>query len=416
MKLILGGINGEYLRDIVEAAHRETEYVKAAVAYANSEELLFEWCLKRGIPITYWGRFDETVPVSPRILEKFLKRQSPNFVCKLVRSFHPKVIWWQGFGAYIGSANLSNAAWYNNVEAGCFFDEAELIAAGFDLQLEEFFEFIDSNSSPLTAELYELIKARAETLNQIRISDQNTAEAFSSTNLVTPWSGVVRSSQRSIAEKSQAAFLEEWYDTLQILRGIASRVTTEEYRPRWVNPNTPSGAQADQFLHAHYYERTFEGNRAQFENHFQDNKSNPEQALVSAMKWWSQLGTAPSNEDLTLNEYAPLLREFHSEERILSLTEDEFIELCWRVHAIRDHARRVANRIVGLPAQEGSYRIEEKSAAFARYLYGLKSNHGYSVLEVIRHVLYGGSAEDVPNRLWQALDDPAWKIEHLGVV
>ena len=36
MKLILGGINGHYLRDITENAARETEEVLAAVAAAAS--------------------------------------------------------------------------------------------------------------------------------------------------------------------------------------------------------------------------------------------------------------------------------------------------------------------------------------------------------------------------------------------
>ena len=42
MELILGGINGNYLRDIIERAARETESVEAAVAYANDASLLFD--------------------------------------------------------------------------------------------------------------------------------------------------------------------------------------------------------------------------------------------------------------------------------------------------------------------------------------------------------------------------------------
>ena len=110
MRLILNGINGEYLRSITESALKETETVEAAVAYATNEALLFDWCWENQIPLKFWGRFDAGIPVSPQILRKFLARRSPNYSCKLLTHFHSKVIWWHGFGAYIGSANLSDPA------------------------------------------------------------------------------------------------------------------------------------------------------------------------------------------------------------------------------------------------------------------------------------------------------------------
>jgi hypothetical protein len=133
--MILNGINGRYLREICDNALPDCEQVDAAVAYASEEELLFEWCWTNEVPLKFWGRFDPSVPVSPRILKLFLDRRSPNFTCKLPTNFHAKVIWWHGIGAYIGSANLSNSAWHGNIEAGYFFDEAEMEANGVDNQL-----------------------------------------------------------------------------------------------------------------------------------------------------------------------------------------------------------------------------------------------------------------------------------------
>jgi hypothetical protein len=85
MKLILGGLNGEYLRDITEAAASDTERVDAAVAYATETSLLFDWCWEKRIPLRFWGRFDEGVPVSVPVLKLFLDRRSASFVCRLVR-------------------------------------------------------------------------------------------------------------------------------------------------------------------------------------------------------------------------------------------------------------------------------------------------------------------------------------------
>ena len=121
MRLVMGGINGHYLRNITENYAHDTEEVLAAVAYATHASLLFDWCWKHRIPLKFYGRLDDTIPVTVRILETFLSKRSANFVCRLVQHHHAKVIWWRGVGAYIGSANLTDSAWYKNIEAGCFF-------------------------------------------------------------------------------------------------------------------------------------------------------------------------------------------------------------------------------------------------------------------------------------------------------
>ena len=57
--------------------------------------------------------------------------------------FHPKVIWWGGYGAYIGSANLTDSGWLRNIECGLFISDPELIQHGLDLELERFFEQLE---------------------------------------------------------------------------------------------------------------------------------------------------------------------------------------------------------------------------------------------------------------------------------
>lgn len=85
MRLILGGINGHYLRNITLNAAQETEEVLAAVAYATHAELLFDWCWKHEIPLRFYGRLDDQVAVTVPILESFLRRKSGISVCKLVQ-------------------------------------------------------------------------------------------------------------------------------------------------------------------------------------------------------------------------------------------------------------------------------------------------------------------------------------------
>lgn len=85
MKLMMGGINGNHLRNITENAASDTQEVLAAVAYALDTVLLFDWCWSNSIPLKFYGRLDEGVAVSTSILATFLNRRSVRFQCRLVQ-------------------------------------------------------------------------------------------------------------------------------------------------------------------------------------------------------------------------------------------------------------------------------------------------------------------------------------------
>ncbi|NTA40574.1 phospholipase [Agrobacterium salinitolerans] len=421
MKLIMNGSNGEYIRNVLEAidsqvsaTHSGCERVDAAVAYVSSEDLLFNWCLKRSIPLRFWGRFDAGIPVSIHILEKFLKIRSPNYTCRLLRHFHAKVIWWRGVGAYIGSANLSQKAWFNNFEAGVFISEDELSSTGQAVELETFFNDINSRSSPLTDELYELCRTRAAVLEQHDQRDQVAKSKFERTDLVNPWSGLGFTSRKSAVDLQRTAFLNEWHSTLQILRNLATKVSTDEHRPKWVDAAAPWGAQADQFLHAHYYQRTFDGRRADYETHYTRHLNNPAHAELEALRWWKSLVSAPNNEDHTLNTAAPLLRNLLSETRILTLTEEEVVTVISSIHAAIEYARRVSNLTVGL-AHGATYTIPEKVEALAKTIYRRRQPGRLGLTQTWHYVLYGGPNPETPDRIWEALRDPKLKIENFGI-
>ena len=96
MKLIAGQLNGQRLADLNELHTGRCDGLKVAVAYANSDCMdLFKHAEKYKVPLTFYGRYDATVAVSPAIIEWFLsKNYIPNLECKLVPEFyHPKVIW-----------------------------------------------------------------------------------------------------------------------------------------------------------------------------------------------------------------------------------------------------------------------------------------------------------------------------------
>jgi len=413
MRLVLGGVNGLYLREILDNAKALTERVDAAVAYATDDRLLFDWCWDNEVPLRFWGRFDEAVPVSVPILRRFLTRRSARYTCKLVRCFHPKVIWWRGYGAYIGSANLTQAAWYNNVEAGMFLTDDELEFSGQAFELEALFAKIDAAASPLTKELVDLMELRSQALQRRRAAEKEADDAFLATDLVRPWEGLVQVSSKAASSLQRDAFLQEWISTLETIRGIAEVVSKDEHRPDWVSADAPLGAQADQFLHAHYYRNTFDGRAANYEHYYETNAKNPDQALATAARWWKGL-PGGGDEERTLNEVAPKLREAFAEPALRRMTEEGFVDLLWDIHASREYARRVPNAKIGLPGGV-DHDMPKKSAALARRIWQDSIARGAPVSDVLAFILYGGAPEEVPHRMWDALHDPRRKVELLGI-
>ncbi len=410
MRLVMGGINGHYLRNITENSAQNTEQVLAAVAYATDARLLFDWCWDNTIPLRFYGRLDDGVAVSVPILTSFLSKKSPNFVCRLVQHHHAKVIWWRGVGAYIGSANLSDSAWYKNVEAGCFFSEEE-INDEMASDLLDLFATLEAHATPLTEELLQEMARRAKAL----AAAMPDPKGFGASPSFTKWPGLVQTAPKSASDRKRQAFLEEWHSTLQDLRDIGAKITLPENQPGWIDSSAPTGAQADQFLHAHYYQRTFDGRKANYAGFFEQNKSRREQALDEAIDWWHRLPEAPSSENEMLNVTAPFLRSALAEDRLASMTYAEFQDICMGVHAIKDYARRVPNKAVGLADNGASYTIPEKVAALSKRIWNDRTSGGAPVSDLIRHILYGGAGEQLPERLWQAVADPKWKIDGLGI-
>ena len=196
--------------------------------------------------------------------------------------YHPKVNWWREYGAFIGSANLSNSAWFENIEAGFFLTEEELHENELFSDLEDFFEYLDSRAEPLTEEIYKQLSDWSNDENFKALwQAKKEFEKVRKLPMLPSISDVTK--EKSQAEKKNY-FLSEWNSTLQQIRDIARRVSSDTYRPSWVPEGTSAGVQADQFLYAYYEEQVDK----QYKAFHRLNKDNPEKALVSAMEWWRE--------------------------------------------------------------------------------------------------------------------------------
>lgn len=262
--------------------------VRAAVAYASRDNMkLFEACAQHLKPLEFFGRYDHTVAVDPAVLKWFLDKASPNFDCKLVPDIlHAKVIWWVDAGAYIGSANLSDRAWISNIEAGTFLPHDELVETGMERELQRFFEEVDDRAQPLTKEIYQEQLRLADRRSELSKREYGLEQQFDKDRLLPKNQGLVFVDTKRSSEKRFQKFEQDWNDTLQVMRSIASRVSAPGAKPGWIDASVAPGVQADQFLHAYYYKQVKDGNRHPYEEFFARNSKNPELALRDALEWW----------------------------------------------------------------------------------------------------------------------------------
>lgn len=417
MEFVGKPITGQMLRNVHGNSIRECIELKVAIPYAqqgNEKIRLFEDALVNDKKLTFFGRLDGTCPIDLDVLKWFLDLKSPNATCRLVPHWlHAKVIWWVGQGAYIGSANLTERAWNQNYEAGLFLSHEELEHFGLTLQLESFFAGLDANSVPLCQEEYEkqvkLSKQRDEILKKLR---QLEAAYEDSHKDLRERQSPLSVDRRQTRSKQIGEFAKEWDATLQQIRDIGSRISRAENRPAWISADVPSGVQADQFLHAYYYQRVKPTpGRDSYSEFFERHRRNPEAALAEAIEWWRSGNYRHDGEEETIYDSAPVLREALARDKIMHLTEDQWVDALRRVHALGDHAIKFNNSLLGLGAEPGAHA---KVVAFAKRLFHERTIAGSrGPREVLMHVIWGQG--DVAERIWDANHDADWKLPHVGV-
>lgn len=416
MEFVGKPLAGSMLTNVASTALSECSEVLAAIPYAEHgtyEVLHFDECKRSKKKLTFYGRDDAKTPIAPKVLKWFLDHKSPNLSCRLVRHWlHAKVIWWVDAGVYIGSANLTYRAWFKNYEAGLYLTHAEIEQAGMTTELEAFFNGLEAESEDLTDEDYafhlDMEKKRAKLLEQLREIEEN---AEKSNNKLARKHSAIEVDSRRTDEKRNANFRSEWSETLQKIRTIAHRVALPENRPHWVDPVSPSGVQADQFLHAYYYKHVRPNTEKDaYQREFEKHNRDPEKALFNALAWWKKSDFPYEHEQGTIAE-AKRLRELFAKGRIKMLTKGEWVEALSRVYAFGDHANKLKNSDLGLGVDPGSHA---KIVRMAELLYDQRTiSEKFSAQEVVDFVIWG--VGDVADRVWKAdSTNKDYKVRHLG--
>lgn len=390
--------------------------IDAAIAYISNDQTLIKGAIDKNIPLNIYGRYDYSEPVKISIMRKFISARYPRLSMRLVADiYHPKVIWWRNFGAYIGSANLTERGWFQNIEAGVFLTEEELYNdEGISADLEAFFDTVIDRSHALTEEIIKEIESFDR--SPLTKAQKEARDLFNHKNRLIPQlSGLHDVNQRRIRNRALDVFVKEWDETLQTIRNISQKVACKENRPKWVRPDTPKGVQADQFLHAFYYNRVVDGRSHPFTEFHHKNKDRTEEALAEEIKWWKSLREDQVTSELRhMHEWAPFVREHLSKDRLLELNSDEFYETCEKIHALKNHALRIkwANHKIQITSGKTS---AERIRILSDWLLEQKNEQHEGTLEVIYYVLYGGRKEHIARRIFEASSNPTRKIPHLSI-
>ena len=414
MKFVANRINQTHLRDLILEISADTEIdgVLAAIAYGSKTsfetEDLVGHALANQLRLDLWMRYDHTVPVAVPFLKRLLKHLSDNIFTNFVPDcFHSKVIWWKGYGAYIGSANHTDRGWLSNIEAGIFVTEDELLANGMDQELERFFDYLREldKTIPISADYI----AEQERLNALNRDNFKKAEAAREH---PEWQGPTFIAKKKAFDRRKENFRQEWREALGYLDSIKQKMN--DFCPPWLKGDVPAAWQVDQFLHAYYYNRVGDGNRKPYEDYYQSNRKDPNGALMRELDWWASLHSAPSDENINLYERAPVIRELLQKDKVLSLTEEEFESICRNTHATMDHVIKIATATLGRP-DLATMKRDERIGLFAPLLLKERNRKGWDVRQLLHYVLDSEEPKDTWERLYHAGRDPEYTIPRYGL-
>lgn len=140
-------------KDLEELVLGVPKKTKLKIAMAYDDVTQGDWlskCLKqKQINLFFYGRMEEDFNgISYDLFNKVLKYPYLK-KCKVFYSspsdspisLHAKVLFFENYGAYVGSANLTKRAWLNNVECGNWYNKKDLKKHAEDLNL--FFDKLD---------------------------------------------------------------------------------------------------------------------------------------------------------------------------------------------------------------------------------------------------------------------------------
>lgn len=166
-QLFLDHKNYRKLKILLSRIPAEVKEISAAVAY-NTNDILIKKCIEKNINLEFWGLFNSGLSTDIEIIKKALNSTYITFY-PFVEHFHSKIIYFHGYGVFIGSHNLTRAALEDNVECGVFIPEEELTDE-HKIQLRSFFDYLRSTSKKLVPEDLDRLIAYEEAVKEKKLN------------------------------------------------------------------------------------------------------------------------------------------------------------------------------------------------------------------------------------------------------
>lgn len=417
MELIANAVNGRFFAELLERARRSDhlEAIRAAVAYVSDKDSLVALAKDKKVPLRIYALFDgETWPSLPVL--KYFSTARPSIQLFLTAKFyHPKVYWFEGVGAYIGSANLTDGGWVKNFESGVWLDANELDAQGLGDELRSMFDVIAERSVLVSSEhvkLAERLRAERAEIDRLRRDfDAQVAEALA--GLPGQTSPVDQTQRREPGGAAKKAFIREWDETLGLLQKL-TRIASEKPGPAWVSPDAHPAIIQDQATEYWYEVNIKKIGQEQIDILHCRNRGRIDAAIDEVFTAWHALADNGRWSEW-VNEVPRRLGWLLTRESLRGLDVDALGEIIHGSHAFRAHARQMTNRELGLP--DGAHTpIRERCRVYADYLLAERTAAGRGVAQVLEHALWGDHEEPVcAERLWRVTQDPDWRLPHLGI-
>ena len=270
--------------------------IRAAIAY-NNTGLLLEKCEERNIGLEWWGLFDERGATSYELIKKAIKQPKVKFyLC--AKYFHPKVIYFENHGLYIGSANMTQSALDKNIEAGIFLYEEELDEDKKE-ELSSFFIYLENNSKLADDSDIEKIDKFLSDIS-LQKEEIESKENKIKTCFRKHFSDI-QEELSSNTNISSNPFIDEWEKTHEYLEQIKNRMVKiydSSSWPNWISEqakNVPSII-VDQLLNTYFQHLCHHNGQevpSDIDKYYELHKNDKDTAFKEAIEWSRDQITLP---------------------------------------------------------------------------------------------------------------------------
>jgi hypothetical protein len=421
VELIANGLNGRYFAELLKLAEQcdDLEHIRVAAAYVNKSRPLIDLAKRKKVPLSIYALLDgdKWPPIAE--LEYFVGLAPPSVQLFVTANFyHPKIYWFEGVGAYIGSANLTDGGWMKNIECGVWLDANDIEEQGLEAELRTMFSSIAERCVLATKEHVELVKELRHERAEFDRARRSFQEAAAKALAALPGQHAIidQTKRDDNGGAAKRAFVDEWFETLGVLRKLV-RIAKERPNPTWVDRDAHPAIVQDQATELWYDINIRKVGQDQIEILHRHNRGRTDAAIDEVFEGWAALDESDAeNWAGWVNDSPRLLFDLLSRASLRTLDTTKLATIIYNSHAFRAHARQMRNDELGLPSGAET-EMEERCRVYAHYLMEKKTDEGKrGVAEILDYVIWADETEsNCAERLWNATQDPAWRLPHLGV-